>query len=46
MADKEQLHVRIPADLMAELRDYATDHGFTLATAVNVLLHRALNPER
>lgn len=43
---KEDVHVRIDADLMQRVRDYATANGVSLAAAVSILLTRALKEEK
>lgn len=42
---KEDVHIRVSADVMRQVRDYATQRGLTLAAAVTVLLDRALKEE-
>jgi predicted HicB family RNase H-like nuclease len=40
---KEDVHVRIDKDVMTAVRVYAATQRVTLATAVEILLHQALN---
>jgi len=40
---KEDVHVRIDKDVMTAVRVYAATQRVTLAAAVEMLLHKALN---
>jgi hypothetical protein len=43
---KEDIHVKVEADIMSGVRAYAASHGISLAAAVSVLLSRALEREQ
>jgi hypothetical protein len=38
----EQVHLRIPCELLKLVREYAAERGISVTAAVNVLLHEAL----
>jgi hypothetical protein len=40
---KEDIHIRVSADLMRQVRSYAKQRGISLAAAVSVLLQYALD---
>jgi hypothetical protein len=43
---KEDIHVKVEADIMSGVRAYAASHGISLAAAVSVLLSRALEESK
>ena len=43
--DKEDIHIRVSAEVMRQVRAYAERRGLTLAAAVTVLLDWALREE-
>jgi hypothetical protein len=38
MSEKEDVHVRISAEVMRPVREYAENHGISLAAAISIWL--------
>ena len=45
MSEKEDVHVRISAEVMRPVREYADSHGISLAAAISILLAQPDPPE-